>query len=588
MALTDQSSLRTAESVSRQRPKVQISLGGEDVVARKRRSIYVLLAFGIPFLSAIIFSLIANHAWEDWYITYRSSKNLATGYGLVYDPTQKVHSFTSPLGTLLPAAIKFFIDASDDGVLWWFRILQACLLGFSGLLLLGVARELRLSNWTYALLLGLFSLDAKIIDFSTNGMETGFLVFFIVLTTYGLVVPFRKPGLVLGVAWAGLMWTRPDGFIYIVALSLGFFVFPRATIFGSNRWILIRTFSLASVITAFLYLPWLIWAWTYYGSFVPNSLTAKGVGIAPIQVVKTILTFPVTGLTRISALDDIFRPAYASVGGWPPILADVSRIISWLCSFAWVLAFLRPVTRAMSLATLVAELYLSRVTPGAAPWYIPGTTVLVIVVISLLFEEIVIGRIILYQSRPTASIYVNRLRLARYVPILAIVPIFTTLVLTICVAYQFRVQQHIIEEKNRKQIGLWLHDHASSSQDRVFLEPLGYIGFYSNLRMYGFPGQSSPELVAARRKLSCMGGIECYAALISFLKPEWLVLRPVEADRVRKDDSTLLTTAYTLEKTFDVSSELASFTFLPGRGLLQIDQTFLVYKRNKSNGLAGG
>lgn len=138
MAFTDQNSRRREESVSEHRPTVGI-------VPRQKSSIYVPITFGIPFLSAMIFSLITNHAWEDWYITYRSSVNLATGYGLVYDPAQKVHSFTSPIGTLLPAAIKFFVSASDDGVLWWFRITQSCILGFSGLLLLGMGRGARAS-----------------------------------------------------------------------------------------------------------------------------------------------------------------------------------------------------------------------------------------------------------------------------------------------------------------------------------------------------------------------------------------------------------------------------------------------------------
>jgi hypothetical protein len=444
--------------------------------------------------------------------------------------------------------------------------------------LLEIARELHLSKWTFALLLGLFSVDAKILDFTTNGMETGFLVFFIALTAYGLATPLRRPGLVLGVAWAGLMWTRPDGFIYIVALSLGFFVFPGAAMFGSTRWTMIRTFFVASVISALLYLPWLIWAGGYYGSFVPYSLTAKGVGFDPLKMAKAALLFPITGLTRLSSLDDVFRPAYAVLGGWPSILADASRIVSWLCCFAWVLPILRPVTRAMSLATLVVELYLNCVTPIAYPWYIPGATLLVIVVLSLLFEEAISGTP--YQTRPAGSDSLSsRPKLARLAPLLAIAPVFATLFLTICVGYQLHVQQHVIEDKNRKQIGLWLHDHASSSQDRVFLEPLGYIGFYSNLKIYGFPGQSSPALVAARRALSCMGGWECFAALISFLNPEWLVLRPHEADRVGRDDPALLERVYTLQKTFDVSSELASYKFLPGRNWLQFDQTFLVFKR---------
>jgi hypothetical protein len=550
-----------------------------DYYYKRFNTFNTFIAFGLPLLCALVFSLSTNHAWEDWYITYRSSKNLATGYGLVYDHGERVYSFTSPLGTLIPAAIKFiFVSASDDSVLWLFRIIQCCFLGVTGLLLLGMARELRLSKWSFAFLLGMFSVDAKILDFSTNGMETGFLVFFIVLTAYGLVMPLRKSGLVLGVAWAGLMWTRPDGFIYIIALSLGFFVFARAaTVNDNGRLALIRTFFFASVMAALLYLPWLVWTWVYYGSFVPHSLTAKGAGLNPVRIADALL-FPLTGLTRESALDETFSPAYVAFGGWPHLIGDVSRLISWICCFAWVLPFLRPITRAISLAALVTQLYLSFVTPWAAPWYIPGATLLSVIVLALLLQEITENP---YLTRANTLSFLSR-GLARFVPLLTIASVLSALLVTICVGYQLHVQQHVIENENRKQIGLWLHDHASSSQDRVFLEPLGYIGFYSNLRMYGFPGQSSPELVAARRALSCLawnGTGECYAALIAYLKPEWLVLRPVESKMVNMDDPRLLGQVYTLEKTFDVSSELASYSFLPGRGWLQFDQTFLVYKR---------
>jgi hypothetical protein len=47
------------------------------------------------------------------------------------------------------------------------------------------------------------------------------------------------------------------------------------------------------------------------------------------------------------------------------------------------------------------------------------------------------------------------------------------------------------------------------------------------------------------------------------------------------DDPTLLARVYTLDNTFDVSSELASYIFLPGRSWLQFDQTFLIFKRKQ-------
>jgi hypothetical protein len=133
---------------------------------------------------------------------------------------------------------------------------------------------------------------------------------------------------------------------------------------------------------------------------------------------------------------------------------------------------------------------------------------------------------------------------------------------------------------NGMETGFFLFFVALTAYSLVI--PLAKSGFYSNLRMYGFPGQSSPELVAARHAVSCLQtAYKCYAPLISYLKPEWLVLRPQEAAVVEKDNPNLLEKVYTLTRTFDVSSQLASYPFLPGRGWLQFDQKFLIYRRSK-------
>ena len=60
------------------------------------RKKYLAVFLGI-FIIAVSFALYTNHAWEDYYITYRPSKNLATGHGLVFTPGQRTHTFTSPL-----------------------------------------------------------------------------------------------------------------------------------------------------------------------------------------------------------------------------------------------------------------------------------------------------------------------------------------------------------------------------------------------------------------------------------------------------------------------------------------------------------
>jgi hypothetical protein len=78
----------------------------------------VILVVGTVFLVAFAFAAYTHHAWEDYWITYRISQNLATGHGLVYTPGERLHAFTSPLGVLLPAGFCWLTgNRSDDLVL---------------------------------------------------------------------------------------------------------------------------------------------------------------------------------------------------------------------------------------------------------------------------------------------------------------------------------------------------------------------------------------------------------------------------------------------------------------------------------------
>jgi hypothetical protein len=219
----------------------------------------------------------------------------------------------------------------------------------------------------------------------------------------------------------------------------------------------------------------------------------------------------------------------------------------------------RPVTRALSVAALLAHLYLSFIVKFVFPWYVPSVTIITVIVLALLMDQVLSGDLGVLQ-RPVA------------LTLLA-----ATSALTLCTAHQLAVQQTVVEG-NRKQIGLWLKENSASNRERVFLEPLGYIGFFSNLKMYDFPGLSSPEVVAARRALHT----DSYAELIAYLKPEWLVLRPHEVHEIYRSSPVLLKEAYTVANVFDVSRDVDSFAFLPGRDYLKFDQTFVVYRRNNA------
>ncbi len=84
-------------------------------------------------------------------------------------------------------------------------------------------------------------------------------------------------------------------------------------------------------------------------------------------------------------------------------------------------------------------------------------------------------------------------------------------------------QQRIIEWGVRALIGRSLALSAKSPRETVFLEPLGYIGFYSNLSMRDTPGLCAPDVVALRRQ-----GVLSMPALVAALKTDWVVLRASE------------------------------------------------------------
>ena len=146
-------------------------------------------------------------------------------------------------------------------------------------------------------------------------------------------------------------------------------------------------------------------------------------------------------------------------------------------------------------------------------------------------------------------------------------------------AWQMRVQQSVVEDGARRPVGEWLRLHAAPG-DTVFLEPLGYIGYYSRLKTYDFPGLSSPEVVAAVR-----GGAKSYVALIAKLRPTWIVLRPVAAARPEFSQHPVLND-YVLVRSWDASPQLDAISVLPGRPWNEFEAQYRLYRRKPSAGNA--
>jgi hypothetical protein len=527
------------------------------------------------FLVGFVFVACTQHAWEDYWITFRASRNLATGQGLVFTPGERIHSFTSPLGVLLPAGLSWLTgNGPEELVLWLFRIVSLAALAAGVTLLFSVLKQLMQRPAAIGMPLVLVALDAKTLDFSTNGMETGLLIFFLSLTLHGFFLSGPRQILRIGLGWAGLMWTRPDSCVYIAALGIGTGLFLRRGPAGfvAENWPakLLR----AGLICVALYLPWFLWAWWFYGSPVPHTIVAKATNLPPVAIGELawdFVSFPFRSFLNMGAsIWWTFMPAYSWVQTWYGLPTVLCMLASWTAALAWLCPLCRPSTRMLSFCAFVGHYFLTDVVRRYYPWYLPEVTFLSYITLGLIFDQL-LG---LAEKLPQLNWDRGWLRHSTVV-LYGVATVFVACQagLTVCVARQAQLQQRLIEDGIRRPIGLWLRAHAASPHDTVFLEPLGYIGYFSGLKMLDYPGLSSKEMVDVRRRLGPERENEAYLEL----KPDWLVLRPDEAVGNKLIDSSRLTEFYDLVAVMDVSDQINAIRWLPGRINLQQDQKFLVF-----------
>ncbi len=514
------------------------------------------LVVALAFLVPLAFALFTGHAWEDYFITLRASRNLVEGHGLVFTPGERVHTFTSPLGVLIPALCTALAGVDRvDAALWLYRIVNAAFLASAAWLVWRRADTLRLGSIGRVVLFGLLLADAKLTDFSINGMETAIFVFFMLLLWSELESPTSPRVMPLALAFGGLMWTRPDAFVLAGAILLPHLIFRDRTLAPLRPRLL--AVVKGALIGGAIYLPWFAWAWWYYGTPVPHTIIAKG-GVTPHLELGRLLLVP---WRIVSENGQMFLPAYAEMGGWPTPLGYIARALSVLASFAWLVPGWSAAGRRASLAVFLGAFYLHTII--AFPWYVPPWTVLAAIALGFGWDAVV--------QAEAARRWRGLVRIA------CLVVVFAQVAMLGAVAWQMRVTQTYVENGVRRPIGEWLHAHAAPG-DSVFLEPLGYIGYFSKLKTYDFPGLSSPEVVRAMR-----AGAVDYSSLIKLLRPSWVVLRPYEVYQMSASPLHALE-SYDEVKRWSARPQLDAVNLLPGRNWSNWEAGYVLFKRRPEEG----
>jgi hypothetical protein len=205
---------------------------------------------------------------DDAYITFRYARNLLAGNGLVFNTGQAVLGTTTPLYSILMAALGAMAGGSSAGFPLIAAAANAVLGGLSCVLLIHIGRRLGAPIAGYSAA-AVWAIAPMAVTFAIGGMETP-LVVCLVLAAFAAGLGGRWT-LAASAASFSLL-TRPDALLFVGPLML-----ER----GRQLWFEqdpdARRMSLWRELAALL-LPLGIWgigASLYFGSPIPTSVGAK-------------------------------------------------------------------------------------------------------------------------------------------------------------------------------------------------------------------------------------------------------------------------------------------------------------------------
>lgn len=316
---------------------------------------------------------------DDAFITYRVARNLAGGDGPVYNPGERVLSITTPGYMLLLAAASAF---SKDFVALGL-VLNGLALLLVGALVIDLSLPRAMSQSSNAsdptkavledrtgahhpdatsLLAHTWDAAAAVVAVTLTlifpllnealGMETPLYIAALLATFAAYRRALGAAEIAIADRW--LVWTavaaamalllRPDGILAGIAVGIHWLVARR------------RLPWRALAVGLLLSLPWVLFAWAYYGSPIPNTLAAKATQAIGSEVPRWgrqlvnslrewVLANPVSAVLAAVGLVTAMRAA--SPGRWPMLLWTLLYVTAHTLlnvrSYFWYYAPLAPV-----------------------------------------------------------------------------------------------------------------------------------------------------------------------------------------------------------------------------------------------------
>jgi hypothetical protein len=442
-----------------------------------------ILIFAAAIAVRAAFNWLTGYTFDDAYITFRYAANLIDGHGLVYNLSESVLGTTTPLFTMLLAALGLVgipIGAAALAI-----SLLAC--GLTAVVIYRFALRLDFGQWAFLPVI-IYVIFPRLLPTDTGGMETALFTFLVTVAFYCRHCKMA-PEAIVAASLATL--TRPEGLMVLALLFAEAMIRDRRHLLGRL------------VLATMIILPWVLFAWWYFGSPIPHSMTAKMALYGQVWA-RPLLDKIIFVMGWHSPLGWLLALA-AVVGLWQPGVRSDRRM--WLEAI-WILATF---TALASSSTLIFRWYMAPV----YPIYIMLASMALLWVIrrwpeaGRMFER---GRVVILALVVIALLAVN-FRTVRYYQAEA--------------SELDTIHQGIVD---------YLENHAAPG-DLLATEDIGYVGYYSGMRILDRAGLVSPEVVAYNRTGDFYGPI-------AEIRPRWLVISPKDPTATFLDSADFVANYY--------------------------------------------
>jgi hypothetical protein len=274
-----------------------------------------LVMVGVGLLALLAHLLPGPRTIDDAFITFRYSRNLVEGHGFVYNPGVRTLGTTTPLYTLLMAALGWI---TGSGAYPWFAVVvNALAAALTALLLAGLMYRLAGHLLPAALVGVLWAISPMSVTFAVGGMETSVAILWMAAATWAYVTG-RERWMACFAALGVL--TRIDTLIWVGLL----FAHQLCEAWrgrrrsGRGKWPWQGWLIFSAVIA-----PWFLFSLVYFGAALPRSLDAKRLAyvVESTQAVVRLLQHYATPFFEYDALGVpgiivglVLYPALAAAG----------------------------------------------------------------------------------------------------------------------------------------------------------------------------------------------------------------------------------------------------------------------------------